>query len=83
MATRQQLVNELLSAAAARRLNVIGMNVEPLAALDCFNQLPGFKTAEKDPDLRRHRVQRHAQFYIVPQGRMLFARSPSTWAAST
>lgn len=36
MAARRELVDQLLEAAAAAKLDVIGMNVEPKAIIDCF-----------------------------------------------
>ncbi len=36
MAARRELVDQLLAAAAKARLDVIGMNVEPKAIVDCF-----------------------------------------------
>ncbi|MDQ3439723.1 MAG: pilus assembly protein PilM [Planctomycetota bacterium] len=37
MAAKRELVNQFLAAAAKAKLDVIGMNVEPKAILDCFN----------------------------------------------
>ena len=37
MAAKRELVNQYLAAAARAKLDVIGMNVEPKAILDCFN----------------------------------------------
>lgn len=37
MAAKRELVNQYLAAAAKAKLDVIGMNVEPKAILDCFN----------------------------------------------
>ncbi|HEV2296373.1 MAG TPA: pilus assembly protein PilM [Tepidisphaeraceae bacterium] len=37
MAAKRELVNQYLAAAARARLDVIGMNVEPKAILDCFS----------------------------------------------
>src|SRR5688500_5119135 len=36
MAAARQMVNEFLAAAAKAKLDIVGMNVEPSAALDCF-----------------------------------------------
>ena len=36
MAARRELVDGMLSAASKARLDVVGMNVEPMALLDCF-----------------------------------------------
>ncbi len=37
MAAKRELVNQYLAAAARAKLDVVGMNVEPKALLDCFN----------------------------------------------
>lgn len=39
MAAGRELVNQLLAAAARARLDVIGMNVEPKALVDCFSHI--------------------------------------------
>ena len=39
MAAARQLVNDLLNAASKAKLNVIGMNVEPSALIDCFGHI--------------------------------------------
>lgn len=39
MAAARETVNMLLSAAAKAKLDVIGMNVEPMAIVDCFNHI--------------------------------------------
>jgi type IV pilus assembly protein PilM len=39
MAAARQLVNDMLSAASKAKLNVIGMNVEPSALIDCFGHI--------------------------------------------
>jgi type IV pilus assembly protein PilM len=39
MAAARELVDQLLAAAARARLDVVGMNVEPKALLDCFSRV--------------------------------------------
>jgi type IV pilus assembly protein PilM len=39
LASHRQTVEQLLAAAAKARLDVVGMNVEPMAVLDCFTQV--------------------------------------------
>ena len=44
MAANRELVNQLLAAAARARLDVVGMNVEPKALVDCFAHVYRRKT---------------------------------------
>jgi type IV pilus assembly protein PilM len=44
MAASRELVNQLLSAASKAKLDVIGMNVEPKALVDCFGHVYRRKT---------------------------------------
>ena len=44
MAASRELVNQLLGAAAKAKLDVVGMNVEPKALVDCFTQIYRRKT---------------------------------------
>ena len=44
MAAARELVNQLLAAAAKAKLDVVGMNVEPKALVDCFTQIYRRKT---------------------------------------
>jgi Tfp pilus assembly PilM family ATPase len=46
MAASKDLVNQLLSAAAKAKLDVVGMNVEPKALIDCFCNIYRRKTDE-------------------------------------
>src|SRR5438552_16359447 len=39
MAAAKEMVNQFLAAAAKAKLDIIGMNVEPKALLDCFTQV--------------------------------------------
>ena len=39
MAAKNEIVQEILQAAAKAKLDVVGMNVEPMAILDCFTQI--------------------------------------------
>jgi type IV pilus assembly protein PilM len=44
MAAAREFVNQLLAAAAKAKLNVVGMNVEPKAIVDCFSHVYRRKT---------------------------------------
>jgi Tfp pilus assembly PilM family ATPase len=44
MAAKRELVNQYLAAAAKSKLDVVGMNVEPQAVLDCFSFVHRRKT---------------------------------------
>lgn len=46
MAAARELVNQYLAAAARAKLDIVGMNVEPKAIVDCFSQLYRRKTDE-------------------------------------
>ena len=46
IAAAKEMVNSYLSAAAKAKLDVVGMNVEPRAIVDCFSQLYRRKTDE-------------------------------------
>jgi type IV pilus assembly protein PilM len=39
MATQREIVDQMLAAAAKARLDVVGMNIEPSAILDCFSNV--------------------------------------------
>ena len=39
MAAQREVVNQFLAAAAKARLDVIGMNIEPKALIDCFSHV--------------------------------------------
>ena len=44
LAAAREMVNQLLAAAAKAKLDVVGMNVEPKALVDCFTQIYRRKT---------------------------------------
>ena len=46
MAAAKEMVNQFLAAAAKAKLDVIGMNVEPKALVDCFSQIYRRKSDE-------------------------------------
>ena len=58
MAAARELVNQLLAAAAKAKLDVVGMNVEPKAIVDCFSHMYRRKTRRRRRCtlLRRHRA---------------------------
>lgn len=46
IAAAREMVNQFLAAAARAKLDIVGMNVEPKALVDCFSQLYRRKTDE-------------------------------------
>src|SRR5205823_13118571 len=46
MAAAKEMVNQFLAAAAKAKLDVVGMNVEPKALIDCFTQIYRRKSDE-------------------------------------
>jgi type IV pilus assembly protein PilM len=75
MAAAKELVNQFLAAAARAKLDVIGMNVEPKAVLDCFTQVYRRKT---DAEMTTCYVDIGlvaTRAVIARGGQILFARS--------
>ena len=75
MAASRELVNQLLAAASRAKLDVVGMNVEAKAVVDCFTHLYRRKT---DADLTTCFVDIGAsgtRAVIAKSGQILFARS--------
>ena len=75
MAARRDRVLDYLAAAADARLSVAGMNVEPLAVLDCFMHV---YRRNVDEETTRCYVDLGAggtRVFVVRGGRLLFARS--------
>ena len=75
MAASRELVNQLLGAAAKAKLDVVGMNVEAKAVVDCFTHIYRRKT---DGDLCSCFVDigsSGTRAVIAKNGQILFARS--------
>lgn len=75
MAAGRELVEQLLAAAAKARLDVVGMNVEPKAVIDCFSHVYRRKT---DQDVTNCFIDIGccATRAVIARGRqVLFARS--------
>lgn len=74
MAASRELVNQLLSAAAKAKLDVVGMNVEPKALLDCFTQIYRRKTDADVTNCFLDIGAASSRAVIACGGRILFAR---------
>ena len=75
MAAARELVNQLLAAASKAKLDVVGMNVEAKAVVDCFTHIYRRKT---DADLTTCFVDigsSGTRAVIAKSGQILFARS--------
>jgi len=75
MAASRELVNQLLGAASKGKLDVVGMNVEPKAIVDCFQHVYRRKS---DADVTNLFVDIGAvgtRAIIARGGRVLFART--------
>ena len=76
MAASRELVNQLLAAAAKAKLDVVGMNVEPKALVDCFTHVYRRKSdADVTQLLRGHRLRRDAGGDRARRTQILFART--------
>jgi type IV pilus assembly protein PilM len=77
MAASRESVNGLLAAAGAAKLDVVGMNVEPMALVDCFSQVYRRKTDQEVTSLFVD-IGCTASRAMICRGRqVLFARSIS------
>jgi type IV pilus assembly protein PilM len=75
MAAAKEMVNQLLDSAARAKLDVIGMNVEPMALIDCFANVYRRK-ADKDTVNFYVDIGASATRAIIAQdGNVMFARS--------
>jgi type IV pilus assembly protein PilM len=74
MAANRELVNQLLISAAKAKLDVVGMNVEPKALIDCFTQIYRRKTDADVTNCFLDIGAASSRAVIARGGRMLFAR---------
>jgi len=75
MAAKRELVNQFLAAAARAKLDVVGMNVEPKALLDCFTFVYRRKTDAETTNLFVDIGCGATRAMITRGGQILFARS--------
>lgn len=75
MAASRELVNQLLSAAAKARLDVVGMNVEPSAIIDCFSHVYRRKGDGEMTNLFVDLGCAGSRAFISRAGHILFARA--------
>jgi len=75
LATAQSTVDKMLSAASKARLNVIGMNVEPLAILDCFTHIYRRQADAETTYMFVDIGSSGTRAFISRGGQILFARS--------
>lgn len=75
MAAARDMVEQLLTAAAKARLDVVGMNVEPTAAIDCFSHIYRRKTDAETTWMLIDIGWSSTRVVIAREGRIHFARS--------
>ena len=75
MAAARDTVNTLLASAAKAKLDVIGMNVEPMAIVDCFGHVYRRKTDQKSVVCFIDIGWKSSRAVIAEGSHILFARS--------
>jgi len=75
MAAARELVNQFLDAAARAKLDVIGMNVEPMALIDCFSQVYRRKSDRDTVNFFVDIGASATRAVIAQEGQVMFARS--------
>jgi type IV pilus assembly protein PilM len=75
MAAARETVNTLLASAAKAKLDVIGMNVEPMAIVDCFGHVYRRKADQKSVVCFVDVGWKSSRAIIAEGQRILFARS--------
>ena len=75
MAAARDTVNSLLAAAAKAKLDVLGMNVEPMAIVDCFNHVYRRKADQTAINLFVDIGFKSSRAIIAEGPRILFART--------
>jgi type IV pilus assembly protein PilM len=75
MAAQREWVNQFLAAAARAKLDVVGMNVEPKALVDCFAHVYRRKTDNESTTLFVDIGCGGTRATIARNGQILFARS--------
>jgi type IV pilus assembly protein PilM len=75
MAAKKEMVNQFLAAAAKAKLDVIGMNVEPKALVDCFNHVYRRKTDAEITNCFVDIGGCGSRAVVTRAGQILFARN--------
>jgi type IV pilus assembly protein PilM len=75
MAAARDVVNSLLASAAKSKLDVIGMNVEPMALVDCFNHIYRRKSDQQAVNCYVDIGFKSSRAVIAEGDKILFARS--------
>lgn len=75
MAAARETVNTLLSAAAKAKLDVVGMNVEPMAIVDCFGHIYRRKADQTSVNCFIDIGFKSTRAVIAEGSKILFARS--------
>jgi type IV pilus assembly protein PilM len=75
MAASRETVNTLLSAAAKAKLDVVGMNVEPMAIVDCFGHIYRRKADQASVNCFIDIGFKSTRAVIAEGSKILFARS--------
>jgi type IV pilus assembly protein PilM len=74
MAAARETVNSLLASAVKAKLDVLGMNVEPMAIVDCFNHVYRRKADQTSINLFVDIGFKSSRAIIAEGSRILFAR---------
>lgn len=74
MAAAKELVNQLLNSAARAKLDIVGMNVEPKAMVDCFQHIYRRKTDASATSCFVDIGSAASRAVIARGGKILFAR---------
>jgi type IV pilus assembly protein PilM len=75
MAAARDTVNSLLAAAAKAKLDVLGMNVEPMAIVDCFNHIYRRKVDQTSINLFVDIGFKSSRAIIAEGSKIVFART--------
>lgn len=75
MAASRELVNQFLQTASRAKLDVVGMNVDPLATVDCFAQVYRRKSDAEATHLFVDIGFSGSRAFVARNGHMLFARA--------
>jgi type IV pilus assembly protein PilM len=75
MAAARDTVNSLLASAAKAKLDVLGMNVEPMAIVDCFNHIYRRKVDQTSINLFVDIGFKSSRAVIAEGSKIVFARS--------
>jgi len=75
MAAARETVNSMLTSAAKAKLDVLGMNVEPMAIVDCFNHIYRRKVDQSAVNLFVDIGFKSSRAIVAEGTRILFART--------